>query len=210
MKRCPSCKSKKSLDLFDKNKARHDGLSSYCTDCERIRCRIKKKKYYQKNREVEKSKARIYYERHGDVVRAKAREWAHKLRMDVLIAYSKGKLECNCCGEREIKFLTIDHINNNGAIHRRTISKHRNGGAWLTKLRTANYPPGFQVLCYNCNCSKGRYGKCPHKIKNMAKKQKPKAQSKKQEGKEMEPGMKMSMTPAQKKQAKKMMKKGMK
>ena len=25
-----------------------------------------------------------------------------------------------------------------------------------------NYPVGFRVLCWNCNCSIGMYGECPH------------------------------------------------
>lgn len=30
---------------------------------------------------------------------------------------------------------------------------------WLKKN---DYPKGFQILCHNCNMSKGFYGYCPH------------------------------------------------
>lgn len=66
---------------------------------------------------------------------------------------------CACCGENEIKFLAIDHINNNGASHRRSIGT-KNVALWIIKN---NFPKGFQILCHNCNMAKGFYGECPHK-----------------------------------------------
>ena len=67
---------------------------------------------------------------------------------------------CKCCGESQFEFLTIDHINGGGNEHKRKIGKgtsdlHR----WLIKN---NFPDEFQILCFNCNCSKGIYGTCPH------------------------------------------------
>lgn len=66
--------------------------------------------------------------------------------------------KCVCCKENIEQFLTIDHINNDGAEHRRIIGSgiYR----WLIKN---NYPTGFQILCWNCNSSKGMYRECPHK-----------------------------------------------
>lgn len=69
---------------------------------------------------------------------------------------------CACCGEIEPMFLTIDHINGGGNIHRRQIGKasvvlHR----WLIKN---DFPKGFQVLCFNCNIGRSiNFGICPHK-----------------------------------------------
>lgn len=65
--------------------------------------------------------------------------------------------KCACCGEDEWKFLTIDHINNDGAAHRRVVKTYITG--WLIKN---NFPPGFQILCHNCNFTKEAYGGCPH------------------------------------------------
>ena len=57
-----------------------------------------------------------------------------------------------------LKFLTIDHINNDGATHRKTFK-----GPMHRWLKTNNYPSGFQVLCFNCNCGKNvNNGVCPH------------------------------------------------
>ena len=68
--------------------------------------------------------------------------------------------KCNCCGENVFEFLTIDHINNDGAELRDT---QGTGGKLYRWLISNNYPKdNYQLLCFNCNCSKGFYGKCPH------------------------------------------------
>ncbi len=81
-----------------------------------------------------------------------------KLRQEVLNAYG-GK--CACCGETQYEFLAIDHIDGNGAAHRRE-NKLAKGTAFYYWLRREDWPEGFQVLCHNCNQAKGWYGQCPH------------------------------------------------
>ncbi len=67
---------------------------------------------------------------------------------------------CVCCSETELVFLAIDHINNDGASHRREMAvKGDRIYRWLVKN---NFPSGFQVLCHNCNWGKYVLGKCPH------------------------------------------------
>lgn len=74
-----------------------------------------------------------------------------------LVFNKYGKI-CNCCGEKERVFLSIDHIEDNGAQHRKTF-----GGSIFRWLIHNNYPSGFQTLCFNCNWAKS-HGGCPHKI----------------------------------------------
>jgi hypothetical protein len=72
-----------------------------------------------------------------------------------------GGYTCACCGETTKAFLTIDHVNNDGAEHRKTVSPSR----LYTWLRNHQYPEGFQVLCMNCNFGKARNGGvCPHQV----------------------------------------------
>ncbi len=60
-------------------------------------------------------------------------------------------------------FLTIDHINNNGAEGK--ILFNNNMYAFYNFLIKKSFPTDdYQLLCYNCNCSKGFYGKCYHKL----------------------------------------------
>ena len=62
-----------------------------------------------------------------------------------VIAHYGGK--CSCCGHIKLGSLCLDHINNDGAAHRRTVPADK-----LYKWLKANsYPTGFQVLCANCN-----------------------------------------------------------
>lgn len=74
-----------------------------------------------------------------------------------------GGYTCVCCNETEKKFLTLDHKNNDGAKHRKEIG-YRGGYAFYLWIIRNNFPPMFQVLCFNCN--HGRQlngGVCPHK-----------------------------------------------
>jgi hypothetical protein len=65
---------------------------------------------------------------------------------------------CACCGETNLGFLTIDHVESDGAAHRKNLNLSLYH--WLAKH---NFPDGFQTLCYNCNLGRARNrGVCPH------------------------------------------------
>jgi len=76
--------------------------------------------------------------------------------------------KCACCGESQPQFLTLDHVRNDGAEHRKKLAGDRKSGVstWLEVMREAKregWPKEkYQVLCYNCNCAKGHWGECPH------------------------------------------------
>lgn len=81
------------------------------------------------------------------------------MKMQVFLHYSNGVIQCACCGELEIKFLSIDHIEG-----RKKFNHGKGFGGvklynWLIKN---NFPDGFQILCINCNWAKGIYKICPH------------------------------------------------
>lgn len=65
---------------------------------------------------------------------------------------------CKCCMETRREFLTVDHINGGGNEHRRSL-KGAHINRWLV---VNNFPEGFRILCYNCNCARGYCGYCPH------------------------------------------------
>lgn len=92
--------------------------------------------------------------------------WRDKQRIDAFNAY--GGPECVCCGENTIEFLELDHINNDGAEHRRELKKSGKWN-WIYRwVKRNNYPVGFQVLCCNCNRAKWLYGQCPHEVDDYA------------------------------------------
>ncbi len=84
-----------------------------------------------------------------------------KVKTEAFLAY--GGFVCKCCGETEEAFLCIDHINNDGNIHRKTFR-----GPIYRWLKTHGYPEGFQVLCANCNMGKKMKGQCPHQTTNQS------------------------------------------
>lgn len=90
-----------------------------------------------------------------------------RVKMIVLDHYSNGEMKCSCCGEKYIEFLTIDHIEGGGAIHRRSIGNGKigtGGGAFYGWLRSQGFPAGYRVLCQNCNFAIGVFGYCPHQV----------------------------------------------
>ena len=107
----------------------------------------------------------------------KAREWRNlhpkaesdygqRLKRIVLLHYSEGTLVCSCCGESNYEFLSIDHVNGGGTQHRKRLSPdgmtNRSGRTFYKWLIKNNFPPGYRVLCLNCNWARGKLGYCPH------------------------------------------------
>lgn len=91
-------------------------------------------------------------------IQARRRGWRRRARLRRLDAIAAYGGRCACCGEQALPFLVIDHVQNDGNLHRKTISDI------YTYLRMAGYPQDgrFQVLCHNCNMAKALYGACPH------------------------------------------------
>lgn len=77
----------------------------------------------------------------------------------VLSHYGReGKLQCcwSGCEIVDLDMLTLDHIDDNGAEHRKVYSKSGRGGGTVlyTSLIRNNFPKGFQTLCANHNLKK--------------------------------------------------------
>lgn len=85
-------------------------------------------------------------------------QWRRQLYREVLSHYG---IKCACCGEPNFAFLTLDHINDDGAAHRRLL-KMKGGYSFYLWVKRNGYPKMFQVLCWNCQNGKRIYGICPH------------------------------------------------
>ena len=70
------------------------------------------------------------------------------------ILYKELGDKCACCGERDLMFLTVDHVNNDGGKLRKQKSAHARPHLML-KLHREN-PGSLQLLCMNCNHAKMR------------------------------------------------------
>lgn len=99
-----------------------------------------------------------YEAQHKDPIALRARQARRRLR--VLVFEKYGGAFCACCQEDRYEFLTIDHVAGDGARHRRENKAARQDiYFWLKKN---NFPPGYRVLCMNCNFALGYHGYCPH------------------------------------------------
>lgn len=91
-------------------------------------------------------------------IKAQTRQARIKLKSEVIRAYGG---HCVCCGEAAYEFMTIDHVFNDGAQHRKELK--RSGYTFYYWLKSQGYPQDrFQLLCMNCNAAKGWFGGCPH------------------------------------------------
>lgn len=99
---------------------------------------------------------------------AKTKRNQDRCRDEVYAAY--GGYKCNCCGETERMFLSIDHVHNDGAEERRSGKYKGAGSSFYLWLRKNNFPNGYQVLCMNCQSGKHRNGGvCPHQTSSTLK-----------------------------------------
>jgi hypothetical protein len=105
----------------------------------------------------------VYYVKNMDRQKKLHKIWVRNLKVEVLSHYSNGSPYCECCKEKHIEFLSIDHINGGGRKHLREIGLESGGWRFYQWLKKNSYPQGFRVLCYNCNQALGHLGYCPHK-----------------------------------------------
>lgn len=135
--KCSKCGIAKPPEDFFKYKKSLTGRYSYCKSCH-----------------VQQHKEWIRNNRGREAANVRALKLRRKFK--VMSHYSRGVPRCACCGESELAFLSIDHINGGGAKDK------REGVALWTSLINSGFPSGFQVLCMNCNWAKYANGQCPH------------------------------------------------
>ena len=148
LKKCSKCKIVKNLSEFYRN-----GSGYVLTECKR--CSILRTSVRSKIPSV-----RIKDNTDLCIKRKRIRDAA-------FAAY--GGYKCVCCGESEPSFMTLDHINNDGAAFRRKVYGKRTAAGYHTYLWLAKngYPNTVQVLCMNCNHGKRmNNGVCPHQVRS--------------------------------------------
>jgi len=141
-----------------------------CKDCESLRSSVyreehgkqiakRMKRWKSANRKRLNEYGRKYYSDHQDGFRVNARQRSMNVKRLVIDHYGG---RCNCCGEDRLAFLTIDHVDGRGNKHRDSVGRG-NGRDFYHWLIQNDFPSGFQVLCFNCNCGRSvNGGVCPH------------------------------------------------
>lgn len=91
--------------------------------------------------------------------RLKAYQQGQALKREMVAAYGGC---CGCCKEKELAFLTLDHIGGGGAKDRA-----ESGGSTgvYRRLKKAGWPKaGYRILCANCNIATKLGRTCPHQL----------------------------------------------
>lgn len=147
-KDCSVCRERKPLTEFniDSRKAKHEaryGSNPYRAECRS--CGTQQTVNARTKRDAEEL-----------AVIRKARHL--RLKTECFAAYGS---VCACCGESEIMFLSIDHVNNDGHVERKehglsTTNQYK-------RIIDAGCPDTYRVLCFNCNLGRAANGGiCPH------------------------------------------------
>lgn len=126
---------------------------------ERYRSRVYRANHPEYNkRNNERNRLTMRKKRENPLLRAKfikkCREWRKNLKYEIFSHYSGEQPTCAKCGFADIRALCLDHINNDGAEHRRSLSPKGRGGTSTTvyqDLKKRRFPLGYQILCCNCN-----------------------------------------------------------
>lgn len=166
--KCSRCAIEKAPQEYYKN-------SRHCKSCHNEMQKRWQERNIEKHREYQREYAKRWKDRNPEKHKANRASQAERAKWSAIMIYSNGMGECACCGEDNIRFLTLDHINGNGAEHRREIlAEIRNSGdtgrgdmsgtRFYQWLKAEGFPDcGLQVLCFNCNCGKAyNKGVCPH------------------------------------------------
>lgn len=114
--------------------------SKVCIECKRQRYERYKDRYYMSPE--------------------KQRQYRRKIHKEVLEKYG-GK--CECCGEIHWEYLSIDHINQDGAKERKHLYGQQGGcpHRFYLKLKKEPKRNDLRVLCMNCNTAFFKYGYSP-------------------------------------------------
>jgi uncharacterized Zn finger protein (UPF0148 family) len=154
--RCPDCALAYMQEYKRKDKARH---VQYVRD---YRARLGDAYRAYTVKRYHDGIAKMTAEQLAAFRQAQALKTRQRHKRDKDAAYKAyGGYRCACCGVTGECFLTIDHVNNDGAEMRNN-RVHGHSGWFYGWLRRNGYPAGFQILCWNCQWGKKIHGTCPH------------------------------------------------
>lgn len=156
-KKCSKCsQTKPATKRHFSFRNDQQNLRSDCKDCQKAQ----HTKWRIKNKDIVNQLNKKSRLKNRDRLNQKARAKRARIKKEVIDSYG-GK--CVCCSESKTEFLSLDHVNNNGAEHRKRIEKWGSMYRWA---KENNCPPSLQLLCFNCNCAKQFSGYCPHQCTN--------------------------------------------
>ncbi len=161
-KRCSKCGrnrtvNNKTFQWAKRSDRKHGSWVQPCKDCKSVAHRAR----YAKNPEKYREHTRRWIRNNIRYNRDRQRERTQMLRMMCLTHYARdGEIMCECCGESELDFMTLDHPRNDGAKHRDKLGM--SGPMFYRWLIKHKFSKKLRILCFNCNISRSMRGSCPH------------------------------------------------
>ena len=152
--RCKSCGTVLTDDTwYPSSRKSRNYQCQKCVNIQTLRYQRKHRKWFRDYR-------RQYREIKKDEISKWYRDYRSQLRDEVLSHYSgTNPPQCaNPYGEHDkpyttIEALALDHINGGGNEERK---QRGSGPTFYLWLKKHNFPPGYQILCANCNWIKWR------------------------------------------------------
>lgn len=117
-----------------------------CSPCQKEEEKRRRREWNKNNPRPEYYKK--YYNENKLKIHRKSHIWNLTKKLIAFSIYSNEQMKCKLCNNEDTDVLTIDHINNDGAEHRKTLVRNSDIINWLWQN---NFPDGFRVLCRNCN-----------------------------------------------------------
>lgn len=130
MKQCSICKNLKSVEDYNKNKTKKDGLNTMCKKCSRERS----KRYYKENSEVHKVNVQ------------KRNLKQKKVIYDFLLSHF-AKNPCKDCGNDDVRVLEFDHLPEHKKEFDISLGLKNN----YSKARMQGEIDKCDVVCANCH-----------------------------------------------------------
>lgn len=122
--------------------------------------RVYQQRYKSKDENKEKYAQlnRAWISKNRERYNAAKSEYRFKLKQEAIRHYSAGTMRCARCSFSGFDALVLDHINDDGAQHRRELGIGSRGASAGTtmyeRLKALGWVDGLQVLCANCNTIK--------------------------------------------------------
>ena len=174
---CLECTKKRKAQWYKKNREKSLSRVKLWRQNNLERSKRNHKEWIKKNPEKAKERCKKWRFKNKSHLNESQLEWRKKnperfklltqrhrarFKKETLSHYCEGQIKCACCGEKDIRFLCIDHVHNNGKEERKTLGS---GRPFYRHLKKQGFPQnGYQVFCYNCNMGKRTNPFCPHKL----------------------------------------------
>lgn len=155
--------------MIAQNRKLKTGLLPESLRCATFQTYEEQREYYAKYRESRAERRRELNRNWilNNPERYKSSKWKYRdrIKREILTHYStKDYPVCKRCGFLDVDCLVLDHINDDGARHRKEIGVNGRDAAIakggtrmyeaIHRLGEDNYPTDLQVLCANCNTKK--------------------------------------------------------